>query len=86
MTPKQRARADEINAALQQDNTPYDQRRPLVDELNENLHRIRCCAGGAEVVLCTIDQGGHTWPGGKVPVYLGKTTTAINLGTARALP
>jgi polyhydroxybutyrate depolymerase len=22
------------------------------------------CAGGAEVGLCTIDEGGHTWPGG----------------------
>lgn len=24
----------------------------------------RGCAGGAEVVLCTITGGGHTWPGG----------------------
>jgi len=23
------------------------------------------CEGGADVVLCTIDQGGHQWPGGE---------------------
>lgn len=23
------------------------------------------CAGGAEVVACTVEGGGHTWPGGK---------------------
>lgn len=32
------------------------------------------CEGGAEVELCTIDGGGHTWPGGTVPVVLGKTS------------
>ena len=39
------------------------------------------CAAGAEVELCTIQGGGHTWPGGKdVPHFLGigKTTHAIN--------
>jgi polyhydroxybutyrate depolymerase len=35
------------------------------------------CAGGAEVVLCTVEGGGHTWPGGSVPSFLGKTTTDI---------
>ena len=22
------------------------------------------CQGGSEVIFCTIDQGGHAWPGG----------------------
>jgi polyhydroxybutyrate depolymerase len=35
------------------------------------------CSAGSEVVLCTIDQGGHTWPGG-VPIPLGKTSIDIS--------
>lgn len=36
------------------------------------------CDGGAEVTLCTIDGGGHTWPGGlPIPVF-GKTSTDIS--------
>ena len=31
------------------------------------------CDGGAEVVLCTVTGGGHTWPGGS-PVPFGYTT------------
>jgi polyhydroxybutyrate depolymerase len=34
---------------------------------------------GAEVVLYTIDGGGHTWPGGKLnPEFLGKTAKTIS--------
>jgi polyhydroxybutyrate depolymerase len=29
-----------------------------------SCQRYSHCAGGAEVGLCTIDEGGHTWPGG----------------------
>ena len=36
------------------------------------------CAGGSEVVLCTIDQGGHTWPGGFPIPPFGKTSTDIS--------
>jgi len=36
------------------------------------------CAGGAEVTLCTIDGGGHTWPGGTPVPSLGVTSTDIN--------
>jgi polyhydroxybutyrate depolymerase len=32
------------------------------------------CAGSAEVTLCTIDGGGHTWPGGAPVPSLGKTS------------
>ena len=36
------------------------------------------CAGGAEVTLCTIDGGGHTWPGGTPVPTLGVTSTDIH--------
>lgn len=36
------------------------------------------CAEGAAVVLLSIEGGGHTWPGGRPMVMLGKTTTAID--------
>jgi polyhydroxybutyrate depolymerase len=33
------------------------------------------CKAGVEVTLCTIEDGGHTWPGGvDLPDLLGKTT------------
>jgi len=35
------------------------------------------CAAGTVVTLCTIDGGGHTWPGG-FPIPTGKTTTSIS--------
>ncbi len=36
------------------------------------------CDGGAEVTLCTIDGGGHTWPGGTPVPALGYTSTDIS--------
>jgi polyhydroxybutyrate depolymerase len=36
------------------------------------------CDAGAEVTLCTIDGGGHTWPGGTPVPSLGVTSTDIN--------
>jgi polyhydroxybutyrate depolymerase len=36
------------------------------------------CRGGAEVVQCVIDGGGHTWPGGLPIPPLGKTSTDIS--------
>jgi polyhydroxybutyrate depolymerase len=36
------------------------------------------CDGGAEVTLCTITDGGHTWPGGLPVPALGKTTTDLD--------
>ena len=35
------------------------------------------CKEGAEVTLCTVDGGGHTWPGGYA-IPGGKTTMAIS--------
>lgn len=36
------------------------------------------CTGGANTVLCTIDGGGHTWPGGLPVPPLGKTSSDID--------
>jgi len=38
------------------------------------------CAGGADVVLYTVEGGGHTWPGGDaMPAWLvGKTTQVVD--------
>lgn len=36
------------------------------------------CDGGADVTLCTIDGGGHTWPGGTPVPSLGFTSTDIH--------
>lgn len=35
------------------------------------------CTDAADVTLCTIDGGGHTWPGGFAVPGLGKTTQDI---------
>lgn len=32
------------------------------------------CDEGSAVILCTVNGGGHTWPGGLVPPELGATT------------
>lgn len=39
------------------------------------------CNAGAATVLCTIDGGGHTWPGG-IPIPAGKTSTDISATTS----
>lgn len=36
------------------------------------------CSGGAEVTLCTIANGGHTWPGGSPMPVLGNTSTDLS--------
>jgi polyhydroxybutyrate depolymerase len=36
------------------------------------------CDGGVEVTLCTVQNGGHTWPGGFPVPSLGYTTTNLN--------
>jgi len=35
------------------------------------------CKDTAEIILYTIEGGGHTWPGGR-PTYVGKTSSDIN--------
>ena len=36
------------------------------------------CKGGADVVHCAIDQGGHQWPGGVALPVVGKCSTDIS--------
>ena len=36
------------------------------------------CEGGAEVTLCTVTLGGHTWPGGFPVVTLGYTSPDLD--------
>lgn len=36
------------------------------------------CRDGADTVLCTIDGGGHTWPGGLPVPGLGKTSSSLD--------
>lgn len=36
------------------------------------------CAAGSEVTLCTLKDGGHTWPGGVPIPFLGKTSKDLN--------
>lgn len=42
------------------------------------------CQGGADVVFCTVDGGGHTWPGGfdLSGFGFGKTTKDLNANDA----
>ena len=35
------------------------------------------CAAGADVVLCTVQDGGHQWPGGGTLPFLGKKSDHI---------
>ena len=43
----------------------------LVTEGDGRCERQGTCPGGAEVVLCAIAGGGHTWPGGLPPATSG---------------
>jgi polyhydroxybutyrate depolymerase len=36
------------------------------------------CTGGADVVLCTIAEGGHQWPGGATLPFMGKKSDNLN--------
>jgi len=36
------------------------------------------CSGGRTVTLCTVDNGGHTWPGGTPVPSLGYTTPNLS--------
>jgi polyhydroxybutyrate depolymerase len=38
----------------------------------------RACAAGTEVELCTIDGGGHVWPGGTAPAEYGHVTDDLD--------
>lgn len=38
------------------------------------------CAAGVRLELCTIEGGGHTWPGGTFPDFLGPTSDDLAAG------
>ncbi len=40
------------------------------------------CTNDASAILCTIDGGGHTWPGGMGVFFLGKTSDAVDASSA----
>jgi polyhydroxybutyrate depolymerase len=40
------------------------------------------CGSGASVTLCTIEGGGHCWPGGNPPCVLGKQTQDLSANEA----
>jgi polyhydroxybutyrate depolymerase len=53
-----------------------------VFHMNEvHCARYEQCQGGSHVELCTVEGGGHTWPGG-LPIPVGFTTYAINATNA----
>ena len=54
-----------------------DEARTIVDRDDVTCTTRDACAAGAEVTLCTVDGGGHTWPGAIPFPVLGKTTQAI---------
>ncbi|MBA3945795.1 MAG: hypothetical protein H0X37_14650 [Herpetosiphonaceae bacterium] len=50
----------------------------LSDDTTEQLTVIGKCNAGVEMQLYTINNGGHTWPGGMPLPYFGLTTEDIN--------
>lgn len=45
----------------------------------EEVGQVRCerwpgCSSKSEVILCSIREGGHTWPGGRSPRHVGFST------------
>lgn len=51
---------------------------PLVDQGDAWCVSWSDCDEGAEVVRCTIEGGGHTWPGGFPIPLVGKTSTDLD--------
>jgi polyhydroxybutyrate depolymerase len=68
---------DKCNATPKHENLPTT----VSDGTSVSRDTYSACSGGTEVVLYTIDGGGHTWPDGQsyAPEFLiGKTTHNIN--------
>jgi polyhydroxybutyrate depolymerase len=47
------------------------------DNVDSQCQTYTDCSAGAEVTLCTVQGGGHTWPGG-LPIPIGYTTPFLN--------
>ena len=57
---------------------------PLESFRNGDTHcdTWSACPGGASVTLCTIDGGGHCWPGGHPPCAFGTMTQSVSANSA----
>ncbi len=53
------------------------ERQVSYEEGDARCERWDSCDQGTAVELCVIDGGGHTWPGGLVPLAAGKTSHDI---------
>jgi polyhydroxybutyrate depolymerase len=62
-TPVFPAAADEVAAFRSKNGCPATSTASF-DQGNAHCDRWGPCADSSEVVFCTIDQGGHAWPGG----------------------
>jgi polyhydroxybutyrate depolymerase len=51
---------------------------PLSENGDSRCEQVAGCPAGAEVILCTVEAGGHTWPGGTPVPLLGKTTADLD--------
>lgn len=55
---------------------------PVEARITASVRRLayKHCAENADVILYTVEEGGHTWPGGKAlpERWLGRTTREIN--------
>ncbi len=65
-------------AVWRQRNGCSDQSTPFYQQGDTTCLRWAACTPGGVVQLCTIDGGGHTWPGGIPLPGLGKTSTDID--------
>lgn len=45
---------------------------------DSSCQTYKACGAGVEVILCTVQNGGHTWPGGTPVPSLGNTTTDLS--------
>ncbi len=47
-------------------------------KVDAHCQSYRACSQGSEVTLCTVDGGGHTWPGGTPIPTLGYTSPNLS--------
>lgn len=47
-------------------------------EADSHCEAFDDCPAGGDVVVCTVEGGGHTWPGGLPVPALGHTTSALS--------
>ncbi len=70
--------AESIAGWRERDKCPPGDGKPFYQQGDATCVRWSGCEQGSEVVLCTLEGGGHTWPGGVPVPALGKTSNDIN--------